>query len=274
MMVATIKMGGHRESKKEGPMRAVHLTAFGNPVESLEYVQIQEPPAPGPGQVLIGVEFSPIDLSDLLVVRGVYPFRPSLPSVIGNEGVGRILTVGPGVDNVAVGDRVLTPLYGLAWAERIVAPSEGLFALPADVDPQQLAMLTINPPTAGLLLSEFVDLTPGDWVVQNAANSGVGRAVIALAKARGFKTINLVRRAELIDELKALGGDVVIVDGPEGLDLAKEALGAAAPRLALDGVGGPPATTLINLLGRDGTLVAYAALGKAPIAVRATALRL
>ena len=253
-------------------MRAIHLTAFGDPVEGLEFVQIPEPAPPGPGRVLIGVEFSPIDLSDLLVVRGAYPFRPSLPSVIGNEGVGRILAVGPGVENVAVGDRVLTPLYGLSWAERIVAPAEGLFALPTDVDPQQLAMLTINPPTAGLLLSEFVDLAPGEWIVQNAANSGVGRAVIAFAKARGFKTINLVRRPELIDELKALGGDLVIVDAPEGLDLVKATLGTAAPRLAIDGVGGPSAATLINLLGRDGTLVAYAALGKAPIAISALAL--
>src|SRR5579862_8677710 len=119
-------------------MRAIHLTAFGNPVESLEYVQIQEPPAPGRGQVLIGVEFSPIDLSDLLVVRGTYPLRPNLPSVIGNEGVGRILSIGAGVENVTVGDRVLTPLYAFSWAERIVVPAEGLFALPADVDPQQL----------------------------------------------------------------------------------------------------------------------------------------
>ena len=253
-------------------MRAIHLTAFGSPTEGLEFVQIQEPAAPGPGRALIGVEFSPIDLSDLLVVRGVYPFRPSLPSVIGNEGVGRILAVGPGVENVAIGDRVLTPLYGLAWAERIVAPAEGLFALPVDVDPQQLAMLTINPPTAGLLLSEFVDLAPGDWVVQNAANSGVGRAVIAFAKARGFKTINLVRRTELIDELKALGGDLVIVDAPEGLDLVKTTLGTAAPRLAIDGVGGASAATLINLLGRDGTLAAYAALAKAPIPISALAL--
>jgi NADPH:quinone reductase-like Zn-dependent oxidoreductase len=253
-------------------MRAVHLTAFGNPVECLEFVQIQEPPAPSLGQVLIGVEFSPINLSDLLVVRGTYPLRPSLPSVIGNEGVGRILAVGPGVENVTVGDRVLTPLYGFAWAERIVVPAEGLFALPADVDPQQLAMLTINPPTAALLLSEFVDLAPGDWVVQNAANSGVGRAVIAFAKALGFKTINLVRRPELIDELKALGGDLVIVDTPEGLNLVKAALGTAAPRLAIDGVGGPSAATLINLLGRDGTVVAYAALGEAPIPISAIAL--
>ena len=253
-------------------MRAVQLTGFGDPVEHLEFVQIGDPPAPSPGQVLIGVEFSPVDLSDLLVARGAYPVRPSLPSVIGNEGVGRILAVGPGVKTVAVGDRVLTPLYGFAWAERIVAPADGLFALPADVDPQQLAMLTINPPTAALLLSEFVDLKPGDWVVQNAANSGVGRAVIAFARARGLKTINIVRRRELVDELTAQGGDLVILDTPEDLERAKVALGTAAPRLAIDGVGGPSAAALIDLLGRDGTLVAYAALGKAPILISALAL--
>src|SRR5260370_21801684 len=131
------KYGAAGESKKEAAMRAVHLTAFGNPVECVEFVQIQDPPAPGPGQVLIGVEFSPINLSDLLVVRGTYPLRPNLPSVIGNERVGKILAVGPGVENVTVGDRVLTPLYGFAWAERIVVPAEWLFALAAEVDPQQ-----------------------------------------------------------------------------------------------------------------------------------------
>ena len=270
MAVATINMGRPAKARRKLPC-APFITAFGNPVESLEFVDIQEPPAPGPGQVLIGVEFSPINLNDLLLVRGTYPVRPSLPSVVGNEGVGRILALGPHVENVRLGDRVLTPLYGFAWAERIVVPAEGLFALPADVDPQQLAMLTINPPTAALLLSEFVDLKPGDWVVQNAANSGVGRAVIAFAKARGFKTINLVRRPELIDELKAAGGDLVITDAADDLELAKAALGTA-PRLAIDGVGGTGAAPLIDLLGRDGTIVAYAALSKAPIAISAIAL--
>ena len=86
-------------------MRAVRLTAFGNPVDGLEYVDIPEPDAPGPNQVLIGVEFSPINPNDLMVAQGIYAFRPPLPTVIGNEGVGRILAVGPGVESVKVGDR-------------------------------------------------------------------------------------------------------------------------------------------------------------------------
>jgi len=97
----------------------------------------------------------------------------------------------------------------LARATRCTAAS--LSALP-EADPRQLAMLGINPPTAALLLNESIDLRPGDWVAQNAANSGVGRSLIAIAKARGLKTINFVRRPELVPELEAVGGDLVIVD--------------------------------------------------------------
>src|SRR5712691_2690684 len=215
-------------------MRAVQLTSFGNPVDGLQYVDIPEPDAPGPNQVLIGVEFSPINPNDLMVAQGIYAFRPPLPTVIGNEGVGRILAIGPRVESVKVGDRVLAPLSSFTWRERMVVPAGGLSALPADADPQQLAMLAINPPTAALLLSEYVDLKPGEWVVQNAANSGVGRWVIAFAKKRGLKTVNIVRRPELVAELKAIGGDVVVVDSPDVSEKIKAAVGLAQLRLALD----------------------------------------
>ena len=122
-------------------MRAVQLTAYGNPVEGLKLVDIPEPEAPGPTQVLIGVEFSPLNQSDLLLARGIYATHPALPSVIGNEGVGHVLAVGPGVANVKVGDRVLAPLSSFTWRERMVLSANGLFALPPDADPRQLAML-------------------------------------------------------------------------------------------------------------------------------------
>jgi NADPH:quinone reductase-like Zn-dependent oxidoreductase len=188
-------------------MRAVQLTAYGNPVEGLKYVDIPEPDAPGPNQVLIGVEFSPLNPSDLLLARGIYALRPALPTVIGNEGVGHVLRMGPGVQNVKLGDRVLAPLSSFTWRERMVISANGLFALPADADARQLAMLAINPPTAALLLSEYVNLKPGEWVVQNAANSEVGRWVIAFAKTRGLKTVNIVRRPELVPELEAIGAE-------------------------------------------------------------------
>jgi NADPH:quinone reductase-like Zn-dependent oxidoreductase len=115
------------------------------------------------------------------VIQGAFPVRPSLPSIVGNEGVGRVLAVGSGVEHLKVGDRVLIPLYAFNWRERLVVPAAGLFSLP-DADPQQLAMLGVSPPTASLLLDEMSDPKPGDWVIQNAANSGVGRSLIAVAK--------------------------------------------------------------------------------------------
>jgi NADPH:quinone reductase-like Zn-dependent oxidoreductase len=248
-------------------MRAAQLTAFGNPVDGLEYVDIPEPDAPGANQVLIGVEYSPVNPNDLMVARGIYALRPALPTVIGNEGVGRVLAAGPGVKNVKVGDRVLVPLSSFAWRERLVTPAGGLFALPPGADPRQLAMLGINPPTAALLLSEFVDLKPGEWVVQNSANSGVGRWVIVFAKARGLKTVNIVRRPELVSELGAIGGDVVVVDSPDVSERIREAVDRADLRLALDGVSGPATGVLAATLSPGGTLVSFAAMSERPMAV-------
>jgi len=241
-------------------MRAVQLTTYGDPVEGLKYVDIPAPEAPGPNQVLIGIEFSPLNQSDLLLARGIYASRPALPTIIGNEGVGRILAVGAGVENVKVGDRVLAPLSSFTWRERMVISANGLFALPADADPQQLAILAINPPTAALLLSEYVDLKPGEWVVQNSANSGVGRWVIAFAKTRGLKTVNIVRRPELVAELEAIAADVVVVDSPDVSKEIKAAVGQADLRLALDGVSGPASGVLASTLSPHGTLVSYAAM--------------
>ena len=77
-------------------------------------------------------------------------------------------------------------------------------------------MLTVNPPTASLMLSEFMPMAAGDWVIQNVANSGVGSYVMQLAKRRGLRTVNLVRRELAVAATKAEGGDIVLVDG-EGL---------------------------------------------------------
>lgn len=121
-------------------------------------------------------------------------------------------------------------------------------------------MLRINPPTAALLLSQYVTLKPGDWIVQNAANSGVGRAVIAFARERGIRTINLVRRPELIDELTAVGGDLVLLDSPPAVEVIGDKTANAPIRLALDGVSGQSTALLGAILSPDSTLVSYSAM--------------
>jgi len=243
-------------------MHAVQLSTFGEPTSVPTLTTIDEPGAPGPGEVAIDVLFAPVNHNDLLLIAGRLPFKPQLPAVLGNEAVGRVTSLGAGVDNVRIGDLITPPLYSGTWRERMVIPAEGLFALPPDADLQQLAMLRINPLTAGLMLSEYVKLQPGDWVVQNAANSGVGRAVIALAQARGLRTINLVRRPELVAQLRAAGGDIVLVDSASAA--AKNASDAAAivgegkVRLAIDGVLGDATARLVDYLAPGSSLVAYA----------------
>src|SRR5216684_2586762 len=249
---------GRVDWSEEQTMRAVQLTAYGSPGEGLKFVDIPEPVPPRANQVLLGIEYSPINMSDLLVAYGVYPLRPTLPTVIGNEGVGRVVAMGPGVQNVKVGDRVLAPLNSFAWTERVVVPADDLFALPPDADVQQLAMAGINPPTAALLLSQFVDLKPGDWVAQNAANSGVGRSLIAIARTRGLRTINFVRRAELVPELEAAGGDLVLLDVEGALDKVRVVGGGGRMPLGIDGVAGKASATVAGALSDFGTLVVYA----------------
>ena len=171
------------------------------------------------------------------------------------------------MESIKVGDQVLTPPGSFTWRERVVIPAGRLSALPSDADPQQLAMLGINPPTAALVLSEYVDLKPGEWVVQNAANSGVGRWVIAFAKTRGLNTVNIVRRPELVAELEAIGGDVVVIDSPDVSERIKAGVGQAELRLALDAVGGPATGVLAATLSPRGTLLSFAAMSETPMSI-------
>jgi NADPH:quinone reductase-like Zn-dependent oxidoreductase len=253
-------------------MRAIQLVSYGNPLDGLVFAEIPAPPAPGKGEVLIDMEFAPVNPSDFLVALGVYTKKPELPSVIGGEGVGVVRQLGEGVDNVKVGDRVLISYSTFTWAQQIVARAEDVIVAPPDIDVQQAAMLNINPPTAALLLSEYVDLQPGDWVVQNAANSGVGRAVIAFAKARGLKTINIVRRQELVQELKKSGGDVVLLASETVVADAKNAAQGGKIRLGLDGVGGQATGILCDILSPGGHIVAYSAMSQKPMSIGSISL--
>lgn len=144
-------------------MKSLQISSFGKPDDVVELVELDEPAPPNAGEVLAGVEYAPIDPADLLMIRGMYGVKPALPAALGSEGVARVLAVGAGVENVRVGDRVLIPINQPAWRERIVLPAAKLAPMPEAADPQQLSMLSVNSPTAALILSEYVDLNPGDW---------------------------------------------------------------------------------------------------------------
>lgn len=229
------------------------------PEASIEAVAFDAPELQQ-GQALVAVLAAPINPSDVLTLTGQYGILPPLPAVGGSEGVGQVVALGPDTSGPAVGQTVLLPVGSGTWASHVVATAAHLLPLPNEADPRQLAMLTVNPPTAALLLSEFVDLQAGDWVMQTSANSGVGSYLVQLAKLRGYRTVNVVRRESAVAGVKALGGDVVLVDGEDLAERVKAATGGAAIRLGIDAVGGATTLRLAQSLADRATIVNYGAL--------------
>ena len=246
-------------------MRAIQFSQFGNPAEVLELVD-HDPGSPGEGEALIQVEATPIHPSDLLTVSGEYGLLPPLPATPGNEGVGRIIEVGNNVVNVKSGDLVLLPLGSGTWCDKLRASANELVALPDNVDPVQLSMMSINPLTADLLLTDIIDLHAGDWVIQNAANSSVGHYLVGLARQRGIKTLNIVRRGGGVAmQVQELGGTEIIVDQGQDIPAAVKAIVGGDPvRLAVDAVGGSATDVLIKCLSPGGKLVNYGKMSGEP----------
>src|SRR6267154_1386313 len=248
-------------------MKAIQLTTYGNPAQSLELVELSLPKAPAVGEALVRMEYAPIAYSDLLLANGVYLLRPKLPAVIGGEGAGIVEAIGPGVTGVKAGDRVTIPFGTFTWSEKVLAPAQGLFVVPLSIDAKTASMLNINPTTAVLLLSEFVKLKPKDWMVLNAANSQIARCLIAIAKSRNLNVAGIVRRSELIPEVERLGADFVGVESPELPKQIQIATGGMPISLGLDAIGGPATATLASVLSPGAHLVSYAWLSGLPIHV-------
>lgn len=250
-------------------MRATQVSKFGVPEQVIELVEQADPGEPGPDEVVVQTEFVPINPADLLNLEGRYGATPpALPFTPGAEGLGRVVAVGAAVSQVSKGDRVLLPGPG-TWRERIKAPAKAVFPLPGGIDGKQLAMLRVNPPTAYLMLHQFVPPRAGQWLIQNAANSGVGHCLIRLARQAGVKTVNVVRRAELVAPLRAFGGDVVLTEGPDLEARVRAAVGAQSLPLAIDAVGGTGTLRLARCLSDGGTVVNYGMLSGEPCMVDA-----
>ena len=245
-------------------MKAIVLKAFGEAAEVVELSDVPDVGAVAPDEVVIALEASPINATDLMIIAGRYGVLPPLPSILGVEGVGRVAAVGSAVKHLKEGDRTLVPVMQPAWTERIKTRATWLRPLP-EADVSQLSMLGINPATAYLLLTDIVTLKAGDWVIQNGANSATARAVIPIAKSLGLRTINVVRRQELVAEIKALGGDVVLADGPDLPKRVGAETGKARITLALDMVGDAATLNLANTLAENGVVALYSAMSGKPL---------
>jgi len=163
-------------------MKKVEISAYGAPEAVAECVEAPDVGMPGAGEIVLDVLAFPINPADLSFCRGNYRLHPPLPATPGAECVGRVTAVGAGVIDLKPGDLVIN-LERENWAQRRRVRAQDAIPIPAGLDLRQAAMLRINPATAQLLLEDHVALNPGDWVIQNVANSAVGRHLIVLAKA-------------------------------------------------------------------------------------------
>ncbi len=235
----------------------------------LRLVDLAEPGSPSAGEALIELLASPINPADLLLARGQYGAKVVFPAVAGMEGVCRVIAAGSGVASIRPGDIVVALGGGGAWQERRLVQAVDLTPLPAGIDVDQAAMLGVNPATAALLL-ETVPLVAGDWIIQSGASSATGHYVAALARTRGLRSINLVRRPEAVAGVCDAGGDVVLVENrPDrrvgGLaEAARAETGGAAIRLALDCVAGPTTLALAGVLAEGGVIVVFGGMSGQP----------
>jgi trans-2-enoyl-CoA reductase len=250
-------------------MKTINAAVYethGNPADVL-HVESRPWPAPNAGEVIVKMRAAPINPADLNQIEGKYPVRAQLPATPGFEGAGIVAEVNRDVTSIDAGALVILPHNVGTWRDAVAVKADDLVVVPAGIQPVHAAMLKINPMTAWRLLHDYVDLLRGDWLIQNAANSAAGRAVIQIARELGYKTVNVVRRLELIAELRAEGGDLVLVDSENLRQEVEDAIGGPPIRLGLNAVGGESALRLANCLAPGSTLVTYGAMSLQPLKI-------
>jgi NADPH:quinone reductase-like Zn-dependent oxidoreductase len=251
-------------------VKAVCFERFGDPADVLQAAE-RPIPTPGPGQVRIRMLMSPVNPSDLSTVRGVYSKIPSLPAFPGYEGVGVVDAAGPGLlGRLLLGRRAaFLSAEGGAWSEYVVVPARQAAPVSKRLPVEQAAMFFVNPMTAYCLTREVLKVPAGEWLLQTAAGAAVGRMILRLARRYGFRTINVVRRRELADELRSLGAqEVIVADGrsdEDELTARVREVAKGGVRYALDCVSGALGSQIVRCLAPQGRLVVYGAMSQQPL---------
>jgi NADPH:quinone reductase-like Zn-dependent oxidoreductase len=244
-------------------VKALIQTDYGDPARVLELHDDVPEPVAGAGQVVIDIEAAVVQAADARTVLGAEGFRKKLPRTPGYEGVGRICELGSGVKGIDIGTRVFAPIGAGTYRERVAVSAEGLTLAP-EGDPVQVALLSLSPATALLILHDFAKLAPDDWVLQNAANSPVGRMIIQMAREQRIRVVNVVKSSPVISELKDIGAGAVLLDPPALKDRVTAVTQGAPIRMAVDAIAGAATARLAACLADDGVIVNYGAMSGEP----------
>jgi NADPH:quinone reductase len=252
-------------------MKVIRFAQYGEPAQVLA-VEERPLPQPGPGEVRVRILASPINPSDLLFVRGHYAgVQPQFPAPAGFEGVGRVDALGPQVHRPIPGERVaVVNSQGGNWADYAVLPADVLLPVPDDLPDEQVASFLINPASAIMMLRHVLAIPPGEWLLQSAAGSELGRMIIRLAKHDGIRTVNVVRRRTAVADLERLGADAVVVSTEGPIDeQVRRIVGQEGVKYAIDPVVGETGTQMYQALGEEGRMLVYGSLTGEPIRVGA-----
>ncbi len=235
----------------------IQISAFGPPQEVCDLIQ-QQLPTLGPQDILVRMLATPVNPADINYVQGTYGVKPALPSTPGIEGSAEVIESNNPKFNT--GEKLIFIQRVGTWRSHLIVKEEQVIKVPRDLDYLQAAMLKVNPATAWQVLHQFKQIKTGDWVIQNAANSGVGQCIIQIANELGIHTINTVRREELVPQLEELGAKHVLLDNSELVTKVRAICGDSLPVLASNAVGGDSALRQMDALAEFGGQVTFGAM--------------
>ena len=248
-------------------MKSAVYSQFGTPEQVLTS-QETDKPQPGAGQVLVRMVLSAVHNHDLMTIAGQYGFKPELPAVPGTEAVGVVEALGEGVTNLKVGQRVAGGANE-TWADYYLADAARSVTVPDSVNDETACQLVAMPLSAKMLL-ESLEMQPGEWVVQNAANGAVGKMMARFGAERGIKVLGLVRRTDAVDALGAEGIENVVATDEEGwVEKARALVGDGKVTRAIDSLGGDGASQVLKVASDGATLISFGAMTQQPLKISA-----
>ena len=212
-------------------------------------------PRPGPGEVAIEVCAAALNFPDLLMTRGAYQHRPTLPFVMGMEGSGRVSEVGPGVSGVKLGQAVCFAGKQGAIAQTVVVPVGGLRAMPAGFDWAQAAAYQVCALTAWVALVVRGQLRAGETLLVHGASGGTGAAAVQLGRHLGARVIATGTSAAKLASLSALGADHLLVTGEGFREPVKALTGGRGADVVFDPVGGDVFDESVRCIAPEGRLL-------------------